>query len=115
MNANSNKTTQVPHAEAMNLAGLVDFADGSIVSRTLLENRAGTITLFSFDEGQGLSEHTAPFDAFVQVVEGSGEFRVGEKTVTVEQGEILVMPADVPHAVAARQRFKMLLTMLRPK
>ncbi len=115
MSAKTTKKAQVPHAKAMNLGGLVDFAADSIVSRTLLENKAGTITLFAFDEGQGLSEHTAPFDAFVQVVEGVGQFRVGKKTVNVEQGEILVMPADIPHAVAARQQFKMLLTMLRPR
>ncbi len=106
---------QVPFAESLNLSSLVDFAPGSIVSRTLLENKAGTITIFSFDEGQGLSEHTAPFDAFVQIVEGAGEFRIGEKTVIAKKGEILVMPANVPHAVKAGERFKMLLTMLRPE
>ena len=115
MNAKSRDTSQVTHAESVDLRSLVDFATGSIVSRTLLENDAGTITLFSFDKGQGLSEHTAPFDAFVQIVEGAGEFRIDEKTVIAKQGEILVMPANVPHAVKARERFKMLLTMLRPE
>lgn len=114
MNAESRDTSQVPAAESLDLSALVDFAPGSIVSRTLLENEAGTITMFSFDEGQGLSEHTAPFEAFVQVVEGAGEFRIGEIAVTVKNGQILIMPADVPHAVKARERFKMLLTMLRP-
>jgi quercetin dioxygenase-like cupin family protein len=111
----STDKTQVPFTESMDLSGLVDFARSSVVSRTLLENDAGTITMFSFDEGQGLSEHTAPFDAFVQIVDGAGEFRIGEKTVTAGKGEILVMPANVPHSVKANERFKMLLTMLRPK
>ena len=114
MAAENADTSQVPFAESLNLGGLVDFAPGSIVSRTLLENDAGTITMFSFDAGQGLSEHTAPFDALVQIVEGAGEFRIGADTVSARQGEILVMPANVPHAVKARERFKMLLTMLRP-
>ncbi len=114
MNTKGRDTSQVPHAESFDLCGLVDFAAGSVVSRTLLENDAGTITLFSFDKGQGLSEHTAPFDAFVQIVEGTGEFRIDEKPVIAKQGEILVMPANIPHAVKARERFKMLLTMLRP-
>ncbi len=104
---------RVPVAESMSLAGLVDFASDSVVSRTLLENEAGTITMFAFDEGQGLSEHTTPFDAFVQVVDGVGEFGIGGKTVTAREGEILVMPANVPHAVKAVAHFKMLLTMLR--
>ena len=113
MTAKRRKTSPVAPAKSLDLRGLVDFAPDSIVSRTLLKNEAGNITLFAFDKGQGLSEHTAPFDAFVQVVEGSGEFRVGGKTVIAKRGEILVMPANVPHSLKARRPFKMLLTMLR--
>ena len=99
--------------EALDVATLAGYAEGAIVSKTLLEKDAGTITLFAFDEGQGLSEHTAPFDAFVQVLDGAGEFVIAGKTTRVEEGQMLVMPANVPHAVRARQRFKMLLVMLR--
>ena len=106
---------QIPFADPLDLDGLVDFGPAAVVSRTLLENEAGTITLFSFDAGQGLSEHTAPFDAFIQVIEGTGVFRIGDKTVEARKGEVLVMPANVPHAVKARERFKMLLVMLRSR
>ena len=115
MPAESQDKSRIPFAESLNVTSLVDFAPGAIVSRTLLENEAGTITIFSFNAGQGLSEHTAPFDAFVHILEGAGEFRIGDKTVIARKDEILVMPANVAHAVKARERFKMLLTMLRPK
>ena len=100
-------------SQAFDLAGLVEYGQGAVVSRTLIENEAGTVTLFAFDEGQGLSEHTAPFDALVQVVDGQGEFIIGGKSCAVSAGQIILMPADVPHAVRATTRFKMLLTMLR--
>jgi len=106
---------KMPAGEAINLAGLVSYAAESIVSRTLIENRAGTITLFAFDAGQGLSEHTAPFDALVHVLDGEGEFTVDGKANTVRTGQALLMPASLPHAVKAAERFKMLLTMLRSK
>lgn len=95
------------------LAGSILYSPDSVVSRTLKENSAGTITLFAFDAGQGLSEHSAPFDAVVQVLEGEAELTIGGKKLTVGSGQMVVMPANVPHAVRARQRFKMLLTMLR--
>ena len=113
MSTDSSGKKQIPSGKALELAGLVDYAEGAVVSRTLLENGAGTITLFSFDAGQSLSEHTAPFDAFVQVVDGVGEFTIGGKPVEVRAGQVVVMPANVPHAVKAAQRFKMLLVMLR--
>ena len=105
----------LPPAQAVDLLGLVDYADGAIVSRTLAENDAGTLTLFAFDEGQGLSEHTAPFDAIVQVLDGEAELTIGGEAVTATAGQLVVMPANVPHAVRAPGRFKMLLTMLRAK
>jgi quercetin dioxygenase-like cupin family protein len=94
-------------------ADLVEYADGAVVSRTLLDRKAGTLTLFAFDRGQGLSEHTAPFDATVQVLDGSGSFTVGGEVLELRAGEVLIMPANVPHAVRAEQRFKMLLVMIR--
>jgi quercetin dioxygenase-like cupin family protein len=85
----------------------------SIVSRTLVNRKAGTITLFAFDKGQSLSEHTAPFDAFVAVIEGEGQFSIGRHSVRVRAGQFIIMPAGVPHAVRARRQFKMLLVMIR--
>lgn len=94
-------------------AEAIDYADGSIVSKQLTYNDAGNITLFAFDEGQQLSEHTAPFDAVVQVVDGEAEIRVGGQPHTVKDGQMIVMPANVPHALFATRRFKMLLTMIK--
>jgi quercetin dioxygenase-like cupin family protein len=111
----SGDKSKLPRAEAVHLTGLVDYAPGSIVSRTLVENDAGTVTLFAFDEGQALSEHTAPFEAMVQVLDGRVELTIGGRQVPAEPGQVVVMPADVPHAVRASGRFKMLLTMLRAK
>jgi quercetin dioxygenase-like cupin family protein len=100
-------------AQAVALAGMVDYVAGSVVSRTLAKKPMGTITLFAFDAGQGLSEHQAPYDAFVQVVDGVGTLRIGGKDVVAQAGEVVVLPADVPHAVHATERFKMLLVMIR--
>jgi quercetin dioxygenase-like cupin family protein len=108
-------SSKIPAAEAIDLIGLVDYAEGGIVSRTLAENDAGTLTLFAFDAGQGLSEHSAPFDAVVQILDGEADLTIGGKAVRAGAGQIVVMPANVPHAVKAPQRFKMLLTMLRAR
>jgi quercetin dioxygenase-like cupin family protein len=91
----------------------VAYAPGAVVSKTILDKKAGTLTLFAFDTGQGLSEHTAPFDATVQVVDGHGEFTVGGTVIQVSTGSLLIMPANVPHSVRAKERFKMLLIMIR--
>ena len=107
--------SKMPAGKVLDLVGMVSYADGSIVSRTLVENEAGTVTLFAFDAGQGLSEHTAPFDALVYVLDGEGEFTVGGKANNVGSAQAMLMPAKVPHAVKAEKRFKMLLTMLRSK
>ena len=101
--------------EALDLMSLVEYAPGSIVSRTIAENEAGTLTLFAFDVGRGLSEHSAPFDAVVQILDGEAELIIGGESVRTVAGQLVIMPADVPHAVKAPQRFKMLLTMLRAK
>jgi len=106
---------KLPAARVFDLAALADYAELAVVSRTLVENAAGTVTLFAFDAGQGLSEHTAPFDALVQVLDGEGTFIVGGKRRRVGAGNVLLMPANVPHAVKAAAPFKMLLTMLRAK
>ena len=99
--------------KAFDLKDHVTYAIGSVVSQTLLKKNAGNITLFSFSEGQGLSEHTAPFDAVVYILDGQAEITIGGETQTVRQGEMLIMPANIPHALHAAKRFKMLLTMIR--
>ena len=100
-------------ARAFALAGQVDYVSGSVVSRVLVKEPKGTITLFAFDAGQGLSEHSAPYGAFVQIVEGVGTLCIGGTDVVAKAGEVVVMPANVPHAVHATERFKMLLVMIR--
>ena len=100
-------------AQAVRLAEYVQYAAGSIVSRALVQKPVGSITLFAFDAGQGLNEHTAPYDAYVQILDGEGELVIGGQVVNAKSGETILMPANVPHALNARQRFKMLLTMIR--
>jgi quercetin dioxygenase-like cupin family protein len=93
---------------------LVSYQEGAVVSRTLLKRAGGTITLFAFDANQGLSEHTAPFDAVVHVLDGTVEITIGGVPLVASAGHVVLMPANVPHALAARSRFTMLLTMIRP-
>ena len=100
-------------SKAHNLANSVSYADGAIVSKIISKNEAGNLTLFSFDKGQNLSEHTAPFDAIIQVVEGTAKVTISGKAYDVSEGELIIMPANIPHAVKAEERFKMLLTMIR--
>ena len=100
-------------SKALTLKEHVQYADDSIVSKTIIDKKTGTVTLFAFDKGQKLSEHTAPFDALVYSVEGEAELIIRGETVLVSEGQIAIMPADVPHAVNANKRFKMLLTMIR--
>ena len=95
------------------LRAFIDYSPGSIVSKAIVDKKAGTITLFAFDRDQGLSEHSAPFDAVVQVIEGEAEIIIGGEVHRVQAGEIIIMPADVPHAVKAPEQFKMLLVMIR--
>ncbi|MBI4863634.1 MAG: cupin domain-containing protein [Candidatus Riflebacteria bacterium] len=103
----------MPKAEPVELQGLVAYQEGAIVSRVVVQRNGGTVTLFAFDGGQALSEHSAPFDALVQVLEGEAELVIGGKKVPARAGQWVLMPAKVPHAVNAIQRFKMLLTMVR--
>ncbi len=102
-----------PQAEAHALSGMVDYQQGAIVSRTILEKKTGTVTLFAFDGGQGLSEHTAPFDALVYVFDGEAVVTISGKETRVGTGQLITMPANEPHALQAAARFKMLLTMIR--
>ena len=95
------------------LVDLVAYQKGSVVSRTIIDKKAATVTLFSFDEGQGLSEHTAPFDALVYLLDGEAEIVISGKPLHLREGEMIIMPANQPHALKAVKRFKMLLTMIR--
>jgi quercetin dioxygenase-like cupin family protein len=99
--------------KAFNLEQFVDYADGSVVSKILLKKETGNITLFAFDKGQGLSEHTAPFDAIVYILDGEAEITIGGQPQNVSAGEMLIMPANIAHALHAKAPFKMLLVMIR--
>jgi quercetin dioxygenase-like cupin family protein len=105
--------SEMPAAAPVPPLGLAGYQEGAVVSRTLLKRAGGTITLFAFDEGQSLSEHTAPFDAVAQVLEGEAEITIAGTPLKVAAGELVLMPANQPHAVHASMRFKMLLTMIR--
>jgi len=100
-------------AKALSLAGLVEYQEGSVVSRAVLDKPVGTITVFAFDAGEGLSEHTAPYDAFVAILDGEAEITIAGEPHRVAAGEMLIMPAHRPHALRATTRFKMLLVMIR--
>src|SRR5438045_1603212 len=106
---NSQDQNVVRYSEVKPLAELLQYQDGSIVSRVLLKNKGGTVTLFAFDVGEGLSEHTAPFDAFVVVTDGEAEVEIAGENFRVRQGETIILPANQPHAVRAATKFKMLL------
>lgn len=104
---------QVCLGKAQKLSELIEYADDAVVSKTILDKPAGTVTLFAFDKSQKLSEHTAPYDALVQVLDGQALLTIGGKNVSVSADQIIIMPARVPHAVTANEKFKMLLTMIR--
>ncbi len=100
-------------AEVYRLTDMVGYQEGSVVSRTIIEQKTGTLTLFAFGQGQGLSEHTAPFDALVYILDGEAEVAISGRAFRVATGEMIIMPADEPHALKALTRFKMLLVMIR--
>lgn len=104
---------EMPIAEVVRPAELVNYQDGSVVSRTIVKRATGTVTVFAFDEGQGLSEHTAAYDAMAHLLEGEAEITISGKSLTVNAGEAVLMPANQPHSLKATSRFKMLLTMIR--
>jgi quercetin dioxygenase-like cupin family protein len=99
--------------EASKLTDMIDYQDGAVVSRTIIDKPQGTVTLFAFDKEQGLSEHTAPFDAMVQILEGKAEITIAGKCFRLFAGETIVMPANQPHALRAIEPYKMLLTMIK--
>ena len=109
----STKTKGLPGAQRARAAELVQYQDGAVVSREIVRKPTGNVTLFAFDEGQGLNEHTAPFDALAQIVEGEAEITIAGTPHRVQGGEMILMPAGQPHALQALQRFKMILTMIR--
>jgi quercetin dioxygenase-like cupin family protein len=104
---------QMPEAEIVQLGSLVQYQPGAVVSRTLIKRGTGAVTAFAFDAGQGLSEHTAAFDALVQIIEGQAEITIAGKPFQLEANEAILLPANQPHAVSAVTAFKMLLTMVR--
>ena len=111
-NKNSENTGKLI-AQAVSLIDLVDYQEGSVVSRTIIDRKTGTVTLFAFDEGQGLSEHTAPYDALVYLLDGEAAIVISGKPIRQKKGEITIMPANETHALKAVTRFKMILTMIR--
>jgi quercetin dioxygenase-like cupin family protein len=109
MTADTKELKGVP----LDLANHVGYADGAIVSKTLMDKKSGTLTLFAFDAGQGLSEHTSPYDATIYVLDGKATLHIAGERLTVPSGQMVIMPADVPHDVRAEEKFKMLLIMIR--
>ena len=99
--------------QASKVVSLIEYQKDSVVSRTIIDKPTGTLTLFAFDKGQGLSEHTAPFDALVYLLDGEAEITISGKSMQVERGEMVVMPANQPHALRAINRFKMMLVMIK--
>jgi quercetin dioxygenase-like cupin family protein len=114
MSENTTKVN-VEGAVALNLVDLTGYQGGSVVSRTLLQGGTGTLTVFSFDEGQALSEHTVPFNAFIQVLDGQAEITIGGKPVLVNAGEMVLMPGGISHKVRAVKKFKMMLIMFKSR
>jgi len=100
-------------AQVVRMADLVDYQDGSVVSREIINRKTGTVTVFAFDQGQGLSEHTAPFDALVYLLDGQAEIVISGKALQLKEGEMVIMPANHPHALKALEKFKMLLIMIK--
>lgn len=104
---------KIDGAKVYELAGLVDYQAGSVVSREIIQKSTGTITVFAFDKGQGLSEHKAPFDALVYIIDGNAEVIINNKSFPVNKGEMIILPVDEIHALKALERFKMALIMIR--
>lgn len=102
-----------PRSQILTVEGLIDYQEGSIVSRVILKSEAGNVTLFAFDKGQELSEHSTPYDALVEILDGEVEIRISGKPFLIKRGEAIIMPANDPHALMAVKQFKMMLTMLK--
>ncbi len=113
MSSTTVTSSEIAGAQALSLSSLVNYQEGAVVSRVILKREKGNVTLFAFDKGQGLSEHTSPFDALVQVIEGDAEVAVEGHPIALKPGQIVLLPAEKTHAVKATTRFKMVLTMIR--
>lgn len=113
LDAESMEKSKKPPVEATKLLDLIDYQDDSVVSRTLIDKESGTVTLFAFDEGQGLSEHKAPFDALVLILDGEAEIVIAGMMHQLGEGETIIMPANKPHSLKATKQFKMMLTMIK--
>ncbi|HML05108.1 MAG TPA: cupin domain-containing protein [Methanobacterium sp.] len=100
-------------SKVLKVAELIDYQEGSVVSREIIRKETGTVTIFAFDKGEGLSEHTAPFDAMVQIVDGKAEITISGNKNILEKGDMIIMPANEPHALTALEKYKMVLTMIR--
>ncbi|GAB4309582.1 MAG: cupin domain-containing protein [Methanobacteriaceae archaeon] len=100
-------------SKVIKVADLIDYQDGAVVSNEIIRKETGTVTIFAFDQGEGLSEHTAPFDAMVQIIDGEAEITIGGEKNHLKTGDMIIMPADIPHALHAVKRYKMILTMIR--
>jgi len=107
------KGVKMKPAQPNPIVEMIDYQTDSVVSKTIVKKETGTVTLFAFDQGQGLSEHAAPFDALVHILDGEAEIKISGKPFLLKQGDIMVMPANEPHALSAIKKFKMLLTMIR--
>lgn len=110
---NNNSVNPELSARVLKFSELTNYQEGSVVSRTIIAKKTGTVTLFAFDKGQELSEHTAPFDAMVQIVDGNAEISISGEVFYLGAGEMIIMPANQPHAVKAPKKFKMLLVMIK--
>ncbi|HLN21893.1 MAG TPA: cupin domain-containing protein [Bacteroidales bacterium] len=108
-------TNEFEKAKAIDLRNSVEYSNGGIVSKTVIKRETGNISVFSFDKGEGLTEHTSPFDAVIMVLDGKGEITIGGVPAIVDSGQLIIMPRDIPHAVYAQERFKMMLIMIRSK
>lgn len=114
MNLDQDKSeTASLYAGVVTMIDLIAYQKDTVVSRTVIDKKTGTVTLFAFDEGQGLSEHTAPFDALVYLIDGQAEITLGGKPLQLKQGEMVIMPANIPHALKAIKKFKMILVMIK--
>lgn len=107
------QSNEFEKSKVFSFDGSIEYSDGGIVSKTILKKETGNISLFSFDKGEALSEHTAPFDAIIQVVDGKAEIIIGGKSFFLEAGQSIIMPANITHAVKAVEKFKMVLTMIK--
>lgn len=113
MSDNKQPNSESLLTQAIDIIGLIGYQQGSVVSRTIMNEKGGTVTLFAFAEGQGLSEHTAPYDAFAYILDGEAEVTISGQEIKVKKGEMVIMPANKPHALKALEQFKMLLIMIK--